>query len=239
MVGAPGRLEGPDHRTLSHRYGVPMIRIEGLTVVYGRTLALDSLNIELRPGITGVFGQNGAGKSTLLRTIAGLLRPVRGRVSIDGSIIRLGDESFRQKIAYVGHDSGLYGDLTVAENLKLFATLYGAPVERVASTLASVGLEDRASARVQELSAGLKRRAAVAKALVHDPKVLLLDEPYANLDDGAAAQLSDALLRWQTAERCAVIATHGAKRVKAFATASLILQRGRAVSYSLRAPAER
>lgn len=216
-----------------------MIRIEGLTVVYGRTLALDALDIELHPGITGVFGQNGAGKSTLLRTIAGLLRPVRGRVSIDGTEIRLGDESFRQKIAYVGHDSGLYGDLTIAENLQLFAILYGAPVERVASILASVGLENRAGTRVRELSAGLKRRAAVAKALVHDPKVLLLDEPYANLDDEASAQLSDALLRWQAPERCAVIATHGAKRVKAFASGSLILQRGRVVSYSLRTAAER
>lgn len=214
-----------------------MISLEGLTVVYGRTLALDDLDIQLRPGVTGLFGQNGAGKSTLLRVLAGLLRPTRGKISIDGIEVNLNSEDFRRKVSYVGHDSGLYNQLTVAENLELFATLYGAPRHRADSSIEAVGLQDRATTRVRDLSAGLKRRAAVAKALVHEPTLLLLDEPYANLDDQAAELLSAAVQVWQQPGRYAVIATHGAKRVKSFASESVILQRGTLVSHRVREPA--
>lgn len=216
-----------------------MIRAEGLTVVYGRTLALEQIDIHLQPGITGLFGQNGAGKSTLLRVMAGLLHPTQGKVTLGGVEVNLGDESFRQQVAYVGHDSGLYSDLTVGENLALFATLYGAPGERAGSAIEALGLEDRAGTRVRDLSAGLKRRAAVAKALVHEPSLLLLDEPYANLDDDSAGLVSAVLQGWQREDRLAVIATHGAKRVKSFATESVILQRGRLISHSVRQPAGR
>lgn len=214
-----------------------MISLEGLTVVYGRTLALDDLDIQLRPGVTGLFGQNGAGKSTLLRVLAGLLRPTRGKISIDGIEVNLNREDFRRKVSYVGHDSGLYNQLTVAENLELFATLYGAPQHQADSSIEAVGLQDRATTRVRDLSAGLKRRAAVAKALVHEPTLLLLDEPYANLDDQAAELLSAAVQAWQQPGRYAVIATHGAKRVKSFASESVILQRGTLVSHRVREPA--
>lgn len=212
-----------------------MIELRGVRVAYGRTLALDDLNLPLRPGVTGLFGPNGAGKSTLLRVIAGLLRPDRGTVAIDGHPIDIGDEDVRRQIAYVGHATGLYRHLTVGENLSLFARLYGVDEHRTTEALSSVGLTDRKSSRIDALSAGLKRRAAIARALLTEPKVLLLDEPYANLDDDASEMVSAAIQAWRGEATYAVIATHGAKRVKSFADASLILQHGRAVSYRVRA----
>ncbi len=211
-----------------------MIGLGKLTVIYGRTLALDDISLDVRPGVTGLFGPNGAGKSTLLRVLAGLIRPTRGIVSLDGQPVDLTDEAFRGRIGYAGHESGLYPELTVQENLELFRGLYGAPARRVDEVIASIGLEERRAVRVRELSAGLKRRAAVARALLHDPDLLLLDEPYANLDDESSGRVSEAIKGWSASGRYALIATHGAKRVKGFADAGIIIQRGRIISYRVR-----
>ncbi|HEU4480449.1 MAG TPA: heme ABC exporter ATP-binding protein CcmA [Actinomycetota bacterium] len=215
-----------------------MITIAGLTVTFGRTLALDRLDLELGEGVTGLFGQNGSGKSTLLRVLAGLLRPRAGSVSVEGTRIDIGDERFRSRVGYVGHTSGLYPHLTVGENLELFARLYGAAPERIEGLLKGLDIADRRTTPVADLSAGLKRRAAVARGLLHEPDLLLLDEPYANLDDGAAAALSEAVKAWVAPGRAAVIATHGAKKVKPFADATVVLQRGHIVSHRVRVPAE-
>lgn len=206
-----------------------MIRADALRVVFGRTVALDSVTFEIGPGVTGLFGPNGSGKSTFLRAAAGFVRPVGGTVTIEGVAATMRSESFRRRIGYAGHQSGLYPDLSVAENLTLFARLYGAPLVRVDDMLEAVGLSERASTPVRALSAGLARRASVARALLHEPDVLLLDEPYANLDDDASALISEAVKAWVGPGRCAVIATHGAKRVKAFADAGVILRDGRVV----------
>jgi heme exporter protein A len=213
-----------------------VIAAESLTVVFGSTVALDDLNVEIGPGVTGLFGPNGSGKSTLLRVVAGLLRPTSGRVTIDG----VPDPGrIRWIVGYAGHNSGLYRDLTVRENLSLFARLYGVPDERVGSVVGALGIEMHANTRVADLSAGFVRRAAVARAILHEPAVLLLDEPYANLDDDAAELLSDAVKAWRAPGRSAVIATHGAKKVKRFADAGVILRDGRVVvSGRYRTPAE-
>lgn len=213
-----------------------MIAAESLSVVFGSTVAIDDLNVEIGPGVTGLFGPNGSGKSTLLRVVAGLLRPTSGRVTIDG----VPDPGrIRWIVGYAGHNSGLYRDLTVRENLSLFARLYGVPDERVGSVAGALGIEMHANTRVADLSAGFVRRAAVARAILHEPAVLLLDEPYANLDDDAAELLSDAVKAWRAPGRSAVIATHGAKKVKRFADAGVILRDGRVVvSGRYRTPAE-
>ena len=212
-----------------------MITIENLTVVYGRTIALDQLRIEIGPGITGVFGPNASGKSTLLRAITGLLKPTSGVVKIDGQPLTLANESFRRLVGYAGHEPGLYARLSVLENLELFAKLYGVRPARATDLLEELGLAGRAKTPVAELSAGLKRRAAVARAMLHEPRLLVLDEPYANLDDEAADLVSSAIKSgWAGPDRMGVLATHGAKRVKEFASASLILKRGRPVSYRRR-----
>ena len=143
-----------------------VITVESASVYYGRTIALDELSIEVGPGVTGVFGQNGSGKSTLLRLITGLLRPSRGAIKIDGVPIDLGNESFRRLVGYAGHEPGLYARLTVLENLELFGKLYGVPGGRAQPLLEELGIADRAGTNVGELSAGLKRRAAVARAML-------------------------------------------------------------------------
>lgn len=213
-----------------------MIDVQGLRVVFGRTVALSHVDLTLEPGITGLFGPNGSGKTTLLRVLAGLEAPSGGRVTLEGRQISAANEAFRARVGYVGHQAGLYGRLTVRENLELFATLHGVSSARVDETLEQLGLVNHSGSYAGRLSAGLKRRAAVARAILQAPDLLLLDEPYANLDDDAADLISSALREWRAPGRLAVIATHGAKRVKAFADASLILQRGRAVSYRTRVP---
>lgn len=203
-----------------------MIELAGVRVVYGRTIALDAIDLKIDAGITGLFGPNGSGKSTLLRVLAGLQRPARGTVSFDGVARRPADESLRRSIGYSGHEPGLYGRLSVEENVALFGALCGARPPRVHEVIAAVGLADRRTTRVDELSAGLKRRAAIARALVHDPDILFLDEPFATLDDDAADLVTAAIQSWWGPGKTAVIATHGAKRLKSFADASIVLRRG-------------
>ena len=208
-----------------------MIEIKGVTVVFGRTVALSSIELDLEPGITGLFGQNGSGKSTLLRTIAGLIKPTEGTVLVDGHAFRRGDESARSAIGFAGHETGLYARLTLKENLELFARLYGTATDRISLTLEQLGLNEEAAVPVGSLSAGMKRRAAVARAMLHDPDVLLLDEPYANLDDESAERISALVRAWNSDDRLALVATHGARRLKAFARTGLILRQGIVASY--------
>ncbi|MDQ3662438.1 MAG: heme ABC exporter ATP-binding protein CcmA [Actinomycetota bacterium] len=217
-----------------------MIVVEGLRVRFGRTVALDGIELTLEEGITGLFGPNGSGKSTLLRAVAGLVKPSQGGITFEGSPIAPAQENWRRLVGYAGHDSGLYPNLTVAENLRLFGKLYGCDPARPAGLLKLLGLENRAGTYAGELSAGLKRRAAVARALVGEPRLLLLDEPYANLDDDSAALVTEALVAWRAPGRSALIATHGARKLKAFADAGVILRRGRVVTHGrYRDPSQR
>lgn len=203
-----------------------MIAVRDVTVAFGRTVALDAVDLELEAGIVGLFGPNGSGKSTLLRVLAGLLRPTRGRVDFDGRALDVRNESVRRRIGYVGHNGGLYDHLSVAENVAIWADLHGIPYGHRAETIERLGLETHRASRAGDLSAGFRRRAAVARALVHDPDVLLLDEPYANLDDDAAELVSGAIRAWKRGGKTAVIATHGAKRVRAYADVGVVLRRG-------------
>lgn len=215
-----------------------MIELENVRAIYARTIALDAVHLTIGPGVTGLYGPNGSGKSTLLRVIAGLHRPAQGRVIFDGTPRRSSDENLRRRIGYAGHEAGLYSRLSVEENLALFAALWGADQSRVSLVLQQVGLADRARSRIDELSAGLKKRASVARALVHEPDILLLDEPFATLDDEAADLLTEAIKSWRAPGRCAVIATHGAKRLKAFADAAVVLRQGLIASDRRHDPSE-
>ncbi len=210
------------------------LRVVYLEVRYGITVAIDSLSLEINDGVAGLFGPNGAGKSTLLRAVAGLLKPARGSIEIDGVDSRRLTEEMRGQVGYVGHEAGMYPKLTIRENFELFARLHGVAPTRVSPTLDSLDLGVWADKHVGNLSAGLKRRAAVGRALVHTPRLLLLDEPYANVDDDAAERITEAVKAWRAPGHTAIIATHGAKRVKPFADASVIMQRGRAVSHRVR-----
>lgn len=206
----------------------PLVRLDNVAVNFGRTAALREVSVDLDEGVTGLFGPNASGKTTLLRVLAGLLRPTSGTVSVLGRPLSNKHEAQRGRIGYVGHSSGLYGRLSIMENLELFERLYGVR-DRASALVDRLGLGERATTPAADLSAGFRRRAAVARALLHEPDLLLLDEPYANLDDEAAERVSLAVMEWRAPGRCAVIATHGAKKVKRYADAGLILQHGRVI----------
>jgi ABC-type multidrug transport system ATPase subunit len=179
---------------------VALIDIDDLSVLFGRTIALDHINLSLAPGIVGLFGQNASGKSTLLRVLGGLLPPTSGAVTWDGSAIGRGEEQ-RARVGFAGHESGLYLRLSIHENLILFAQLYGVSSHRVDEVADALRLTPRLTTPVGALSAGFKRRAGVARALLHEPDLLLLDEPYAHLDDQASEAVSEAVRSQRTARR--------------------------------------
>jgi heme exporter protein A len=211
-----------------------MIEIRDVDVLFGRTIALRSITLTLRSGLAGLFGPNGSGKSTLLRVLSGLLRPSRGTVAYGQMAVSSSSEDWRRLVGYAGHEPGLYPRLTVMENLTLFSRMYGADPERGPRLLADLGVAEWADTPVSDLSAGLLRRVAVARALAHDPDVLLLDEPYANLDDDASERVTGAITNWWSEGKVGVIATHGAKRLKPFVDASLVLRRGELASHRVR-----
>jgi heme ABC exporter ATP-binding subunit CcmA len=165
----------------------PAIELEGLTRRYGDREALAGVTLSLEPGASlVVFGPNGAGKTTLLRILATLLRPHGGTARVLGRDLPRDGWAVRGRIGFLGHAPLLYRDLTARENLRFHARLHGAPETRVDELLERVGLAARADDPVHTYSRGMVQRAAVARAVLHDPEVVLLDEPTANLDPHAA-----------------------------------------------------
>jgi heme exporter protein A len=215
---------------------MPAIELEALGRRYGDRAALDDVSLTLEPGRTlVVFGPNGAGKSTLLRILATLLRPSAGRARILDHDLRRDGWRVRGRLGFLGHDPLLYGDLSARENLEYHARLHGLPGggrTRIAELLAAVGLERRAEDRVHAYSRGMVQRLAVCRAVLHDPDVLLLDEPRANLDP-AAAELLEPLVG-RASGRTRVITSHDPSGGLGEADLALGLRAGRA---ALLAPA--
>ena len=206
------------------------LRTHGLEKRFGPLVALHPLDLELAGGAAlAVLGPNGAGKSTLLRLLAGLTRPSGGTIEIDAQVrsrvLR------RRNVGLLGHATFLTPTLTTRENLLLAAKLHGlaAPAERAARALAEEELESVAERRAGALSRGLAQRAAIARALLHDPQLVLLDEPWTGLDARAAARLSARLEAEKRAGRTLVIVTHDLGRVVGLAGRALVLARGRAL----------
>ena len=204
----------------------PAIRAHGLRREFGDRTALAGIDLELEAGRTlAVLGPNGSGKTTLLRVLAGLLRPTDGEVSVLGC--DLPDEGWRLRgrIGYVGHQPLLYRDLTPRENLRLAARLHGLAREgagrRITELLAAVEMEARADDRVDELSAGMAQRIAICRALLHEPELLLLDEPEVHLD-AEARELAATLIGSGVTGRTRVVVSH--ERERALAGADLALE---------------
>ena len=161
---------------------------------YGERVALAGVTLELEAGKTlAVFGANGAGKTTLLRILATLLRPHRGAVRVLGRELPRDGYAVRGKIGFLGHDPLLYRDLTARENLRFHARLHGVEFARIDTLLEAVGLERRGDEPVHTFSRGMIQRLAVCRAVLHAPELLLLDEPLAGLDPGAAAAVAPLL----------------------------------------------
>jgi heme exporter protein A len=182
----------------------PAIEVDGLTRRLGEREVLSDVSFSLQAGQTlVVFGPNGAGKTTLLRVLASLLAPHAGSVTVLGSQLPAEGWSVRGRIGFLGHAPLLYSDLTLIENLRYYARLYGVGEPRIAELLDIVGLAKRAGDPVHTFSRGMLQRAAACRALLHDPELLLLDEPRANLDPAARSAIEPLL-----AGRTRVITSH-------------------------------
>jgi heme exporter protein A len=183
------------------------VELDGLARRYGERLALGGVTLTLPAGTTlVVFGPNGAGKSTLLRILATLLRPHEGRVRVLGRSLPGEGWAVRGRIGLLGHEPLLYRELTARENLRFHARLHGVPESRVGELLAQVDLAARADEPVRTLSRGMVQRVAICRAVLHDPALLLLDEPRANLDPGGA-ELVEPLIG-ATSGRTRIITSH-------------------------------
>ena len=215
-----------------------VITVRGLSKRFGLKTVLRALNFDVARGeFVALMGPNGAGKTTFLRILASLSRPTHGEVQVAGHRLPQEAVGVRRRLGVVSHQPLLYGDLTAAENLRFFARLYSlpSPDKRIDDMLRLVGLYRRRHEPVRTFSRGMQQRLAIARALLHDPDLLLLDEPYTGLDQDAAATL-DVLLR-QVAEqgRTVVMTSHDLGRVAALATRFDVLTRGRIVASASRA----
>jgi heme exporter protein A len=206
---------------------VAAVVLDGLARHYGEREALSGVSLSLKDGQTlVVFGPNGAGKTTLLRVLATLLRPHGGRVEVLGESIPERAWAVRGRIGLLGHEPLLYRELTARENLSFHASLHDVAAARVAELLAAVRMEDRADEPLRTLSRGMVQRVAVARAVLHDPELLLLDEPRSNLDP-AAAELVEPLIG-AASGRTRVICSHDPSGGLAEADLVLGLREGRA-----------
>ena len=204
------------------------IETQNLEKRYGRVRALADLSIEIPGGqLWLISGANGAGKSTLLRVLAGLTRPTRGGVRVLGvnPFSRAG-ATRRSRVGFLGQEPGLYAELTLRENLAFCSRLYGLPAERMGQLIRELELEPVADQRLRTLSLGYRRRSGLARALLSDPELLLLDEPWNGLDLQAADALTRRLAQHRRDGRTALIVAHSAEALGGLIDQELRLARG-------------
>ncbi len=215
-------------------FSAPLLRFAGVTKRFDRTLALDALDFEAHAGeVILVTGPNGAGKTTLLRIAATLERATRGDVEVDGRASKADGPTVRARIGFVGHEPGVYTELTVQENIEFFAGFHmpRRDARRAAEdAVAQVGLASRADERARTLSRGLKQRVALARALVHAPDIILLDEPETALDAAGRVTLRAIIRKSREDGRLVIVATHDPERLHEVGTRCVALERGRIVS---------
>jgi heme exporter protein A len=213
------------------------VAAEGVWKFYGDYPALRDVRLEAAEGAClALIGRNGAGKTTLLRTMAGFSRPGKGAVKIFGHEPR--DPEARRKIGFLGHGIGVYDELSARENLMLFARLYNLPDPEKAALhwLERTGLERVKNGLVREFSRGMRQRLAVARAFLHEPSVLLLDEPFTALDDRAIAVLQTLLRDALKAGKTIVMSTHQLREALELATHVALLVRGQVAFHGDRTP---
>ena len=207
-----------------------VIEARGLVREYGPVVAVDGIDVALGEGeFLVIFGPNGAGKSSLLGMLGGALRPTRGTVSIRGVPLDFSAGEWRRHVGVLSHRGFLYGHLTAEENLRFYGRLFGLPdlEARVPERLARVGLTNRARFEVRQLSHGMRQRLALARALLHDPALVLLDEPSTGLDPSASAVLRDVLKELRDGRRTVVMVTHNLTEGLELATRAAIQVSGR------------
>ena len=218
----------------------PAVEVVGLTRSFGRRVAVRDLTFAVRNGeCLALFGPNGAGKTTLLRVLAGLLRPTSGTAHIAGVKLPGGADA-RAMVGLISHQSMLYAALTARENVEFTARLYGVPSPREAAmrALERMRMAERAHSVVRSLSRGMQQRVSVARAIVHEPRVVLLDEPYTGLDETGASALSNALESLKAGGASLVLVTHHLGEGLALATHTAIMRDGQFVKHEPRGTVE-
>lgn len=201
------------------------LRFENIDKRYGGLYALRRLSLEVEPGeCVALAGRNGSGKTTLLRIAARLVRPTNGTVSYTGQ-----PDGVRARIGFVAHATMAYDELTAEENLKLFAGLQRVEhvPERVSALLEKVGLQERKNSQVRTFSRGMRQRVALARALLHEPSLLLFDEPSTGLDPEGVSWLAQTLAHMRDAGCTIMMSVHGESEVAALATRAVRLEAGR------------
>jgi heme exporter protein A len=212
--------------TMGPADGPPAVALRELGRAYGDRVALAGVTLELPGKATlAVFGANGAGKTTLLRVLATLLRPHAGTAAVLGRTLPNESWAVRGRVGLVAHEPLLYRELSARENLRFHCRLHGVPDGRAEELLEAVGMARRADEPLRSLSRGMAQRVAICRAVLHEPELLLLDEPLANLDPGAAGAVAPLIGRASGAAR--VLISHDAEHALAEADLVLGLRGGR------------
>lgn len=211
----------------------PALEATGLTRAFGRRRAVHGVTFALAAGdALALFGPNGAGKTTLLRLLAGLLRPSSGTAIMQGASTR-GDSRVRGQVGLISHQTMLYPALTSLENVEFAARLHGvaSPRDAAMRALETIGIAERAESYVKTLSRGMQQRVSIARAIVHDPAILLLDEPYTGLDAAGAAALTSMLRTLRDRQSTMVLVTHNIEEGLAIASHAGVMLRGELVRF--------
>ena len=219
----------PPEVVLAERFP-PQVSLRDVSRSYGRTFALHRINLRLQAGsVTAVVGDNGAGKSTLLNLLATVDQATAGDIHYGEMPAATFAKRARHRVGWVSHNALLYEELTARENLQFFSRMYDLDDagERTASWLRRVGLEDNADQRVRTFSRGMKQRLSIARALLHNPQLLLLDEPATGLDQQGKLFVADLLDELRTRDRIVVLVTHDFELLDSLADRLVILRRGK------------
>lgn len=191
------------------------VKVVGLRKSFGWLEALRGVSFELNKGeFLAVFGPNGAGKTTLLKILSTLTHPTAGSAWVAGHDVTKGEAKLRREIGVISHASSIYGDLTAFENMVFYARMYGVrdPETRAVEVIDEVGLKARSHDRAATFSRGMMQRLTIARAVIHNPSVLFLDEPYTGLDQHAAKSLTEQLASLHTEKRTLILTTHDIER---------------------------
>ena len=209
------------------------LTVSGVSRYYGRRRALREVSITIRAGeIVGLLGPNGAGKSTLLGLLATLIEPSAGSVRYGDRTAREAGTALRAQLGFLSHDLQLYPELTARENLEFFARLYGLTDghQRICDALSRADLTDRADEPIAGFSRGLRQRLALERALLHEPRLVLLDEPFTGLDELSSRALIGRLLVLRHASRIVLVATHDLDTVDGLIDRAVMLRAGRIIN---------
>ncbi len=209
-----------------------VVKIEELTKSFGNQLALRGMDLKVRRGESVViFGPNGAGKTTLIKVLATIMNPSSGRILVDGLNLKNNAEEIRRRIGVVTHQTFLYSNLTAYENLEFYSRMYDVPgcKSRIQEVVSMMGMTSRLYDRVGTLSRGMQQRLSIARSLLHQPAIMLLDEPETGLDQQAISMLWKALETEGEGKRTVILTTHNLERGLELGERLLILDKGKIV----------